>query len=186
MTPAPTRAAAPALRRRPEVLGSTPAHVVAHPVTAAVLHVGGTAALYLTPLYVLTTTSAPAHLPVHVHMLLTGCLFVWALAGPDPAPRRPGTAVRLVVLVVAAGAHAALAKLLYAHADRLPVGAGHDPADVEQAAQWMYYGGDVAELLLALAVLLSWYRARGRRAGVTPPAPPRAGSLPAVAAPRSP
>lgn len=179
-------ASTPVRRVVGRVLGSTPVHVLTHPVSAAVLHVGGTAALYLTPLYALTTTSAPAHVLMHVHMLLAGCLFVWSLAGPDPAPRRPGTAVRLVVLVVAAGAHAALAKLLYAHADRLPVGAGHSRADVESAAQWMYYGGDVAEVLLALAVLVSWYRARGRRAGVTRPVRPRAGSLPAVAAPRSP
>lgn len=125
------------------------------------------------------------HLLVHVHMLLTGCLFVWALAGPDPAPRRPGTAVRLTVLVLAAGAHSALAKLLYAHADRLPVGAGHARADVEVAALWMSSGGDVAEVLLAVGVLPAWYRARGRRT-VTRRALPPAVSRPAAAAPRSP
>lgn len=144
------------------VLRAQPVHVLTHPVTAAALHVGGMVALYLTPLYALTTRSPLAHALVHVHLLLAGYLFAWALAGPDPAPRRPGTATRLVVLVVAGGAHAALAKLLYAHADRLPRGAVHAPADVEAAARWMYYGGDVAEVLLAVAVLAAWYR-RGSR-----------------------
>lgn len=137
-----------------------------HPVTAAVLHVGGLGVLYLTPLYALSTQRPLVHALVHVHVLVSGCLFAWSLAGPDPAPRRPGTATRLAVLVMAGGAHAALAKLLYAHAGRLPVGAGHAPADVETAARWMYYGGDVAEVLLALAVLTTWYRAAGRRTRV--------------------
>ncbi|MBO0923890.1 cytochrome c oxidase assembly protein [Cellulomonas sp. zg-ZUI199] len=149
------------------VLAARPVHVLSHPVTAAVLHVGGVAALYLTPLYALTTRSAAAHVAVHVHFLAAGYLFAWALAGPDPAPRRPGTATRLVVLVLAGGAHAALAKLLYAHADRLPPGAVHAPGDVEAAAQWMYYGGDVAEVLLAVAVLAAWYRAGARRGSGT-------------------
>jgi len=156
-------AGSPGVRRAVgRVLRARPVHLLSHPVTAAVLHVGGLAVLYLTPLYALTTRSAPAHVLVHAHFLLAGYLFAWALAGPDPAPRRPGTATRLVVLVAAGGVHAALAKLLYAHADRLPPGGVHAAADVEVAAQWMYYGGDVAEVLLAVAVLAAWYR--GRRA----------------------
>ncbi|MBD7920247.1 cytochrome c oxidase assembly protein [Cellulomonas sp. Sa3CUA2] len=156
--------ASPATRRAVgRVLRARPVHVLAHPVTAAVLHVGGMAALYLTPLYALTTRSAGAHAFVHAHFLLAGYLFAWALAGPDPAPRRPGTATRVAVLVVTGGAHAALAKLLYAHADRLPPGGVHTVAEVEAAAQWMYYGGDVAEVLLAVAVLAGWYRSRARR-----------------------
>lgn len=156
------------------VLRARPVHVLTHPVAAAALHVGGMAALYLTPLYALTTRSPLAHTLVHVHFLLAGCLFAWALAGPDPAPRRPGTVTRLVVLVVAGGAHAALAKLLYAHADRLPPGSDHAPADIEAAARWMYYGGDVAEVLLAVAVLTAWYSRRVRRGtGSVPESRPR-------------
>jgi putative membrane protein len=34
---------------------------------------------------------------------------------------------------------------------------------MEQAAQWMYYGGDIAEILLATALFASWYQQRGRR-----------------------
>ncbi|MBO3094867.1 cytochrome c oxidase assembly protein [Cellulomonas dongxiuzhuiae] len=176
--------APPAARRAVgRVLRARPVHVVAHPVTAAVLHVGGMAVLYLTPLYALTTRSAVAHALVHAHFLLAGYLFAWALAGPDPAPRRPGTATRVAVLVVAGGAHAALAKLLYAHADRLPPGGVHTVAEVEAAAQWMYYGGDVAEILLAVAVLAAWYRSHARR---DRPAPGALSSAPARAGARSP
>ncbi|MFS0704342.1 cytochrome c oxidase assembly protein [Cellulomonas sp. 179-A 9B4 NHS] len=144
------------------VLHAPIVRVLTHPVTAALLHVGGLLALYLTPLYARAASDPVVHALVLVHFLLAGCLFAWAVAGPDPAPRRPGVLPRLVVLVVASGVHGALAKYLYAHADRLPPGGGHTVAQVEAAARWMYYGGDVAEVLLAVALLAGWYRVRRR------------------------
>ncbi len=156
-------AGGPRLRRRvARVLRSRPLHALAHPVSAAVLDIGALHVLYLTPLHALTQRSALVHGLVAVHLLLAGCLFTWSLAGPDPAPRRPGVGVRVVVLVLAAAAHAHLAKLLYARAGELPAGSGLAAAEVQRAAQWMYYGGDVAELLLAAALLGGWYARRGR------------------------
>lgn len=65
----------------------------------------------------------------------------------------------------AAAAHAYLAKtkLLFARAPQLPPGSPHTVTEMEQAAQWMYYGDDIAEVLLATALFASWYRQRGRR-----------------------
>ncbi|MEV4073254.1 cytochrome c oxidase assembly protein [Nonomuraea fuscirosea] len=102
------------------------------------------------------------HAAVHVHFLLSGCLFAWVIAGPDPAPRRPSVPARLVVLGVAVAVHAGLSQLMYA-------GIGVDlPVPVEQrrgAAEIMYYGGDLAELMLAVALVLGWKPAgRARRA----------------------
>jgi putative membrane protein len=148
------------------VLRSRTVHVIGHPGTAALLHVGGLFALYLTPLYAATARHEPVHVLVHVHFLVAGYLFAWSIAGPDPAPRRPGTGVRAVVLVLAAGAHSYLGKLLYARAGELPPGAGHTAAETEVAAQWMYYGGDVVELLLAAALFATWYRRTGRAAAL--------------------
>jgi putative membrane protein len=150
-------------RRIAGLLRSTPVHLLGHPVTAAVLSTGGLVVLYLTPVYARSTQEPLLHHLVHLHLLLAGCLFTWAVAGPDPAPGRPGLAMRTAVLVVSAGAHSVLAKLLFARAGELPVGAGLDPAEVEAAAPWMYYGGDVAELALAAALFASWYRVRQRR-----------------------
>ena len=150
------------------VLRSRPFHVASHPVSAAVLHVGGLFALYLTPLYAASVEHGVVHHLVHVHFLAAGYLFAWAIAGPDPAPRRPGTATRAAVLVLAAGAHSYLGKLLYARAGELPPGAGHGAGEMEVAAQWMYYGGDVAELLLAAALFATWYRHAGRPAQLEP------------------
>jgi putative membrane protein len=144
------------------VLRNPALHVVAHPVTAGALHMGGLFALYLTPLYAASVHHGVVHHLVHVHFLAAGYLFAWSIAGPDPAPRRPGTGVRTAVLVVAAGAHSYLGKLLYARAGDLPPGAGSDVRDLEAAAQWMYYGGDLAELLLATALFAAWYRHAAR------------------------
>ncbi len=68
----------------------------------------------------------------------------------------------MVTLVAAAGGHAALAKFLYAHAEVVPPGAGHDAEAMRAAARLMYYGGDVAELLLVVALFAAWYRRWGR------------------------
>ncbi|PZR53919.1 cytochrome c oxidase assembly protein [Xylanimonas oleitrophica] len=169
-------AASPAWRRRTaRLLGSRPVHVLSHPVTAGLLTSGGLAVLYLTSLYAASLHRPWLHALVSVHFVASGCLFASAVAGPDPVPRRPSTATRAVVLVLTAAAHAVLAKWLYAHAGTLPPGAGHTPAATERAAQWMYYGGDVAEVLLACALFAGWRRARrhgARRTGRAGPGGP--------------
>ena len=138
------RAAGPRTRRRlGALLRSAPVHVLTHPVTAAVLDIGGMYVVMLVPLH-------PGPL-LYVHYLAAGYLFAWSIAGPDPAPRRPGPAFRLVVLVVAASAHGVLAKHLYATAAD---DAGRTGALV------MYYGGDLAELILAAALFSWWFRLR--------------------------
>lgn len=152
----------PARRPAARVLRSRAVHTLSHPATAAVLSVGGLYLVHLSPLYALSTRSEAVHHALHAHFLLAGCLFAWAVAGPDPAPRRPGLALRIGVLVVAGGAHGLLAKLLYSRAPSWPPGGGHAVAEVERAAQLMYYGGHVADLALLVAVLSVWYRRTGR------------------------
>ncbi|MGP4002689.1 cytochrome c oxidase assembly protein [Streptomyces sp. 8N706] len=102
------------------------------------------------------TCTAALHWLLHAHFLLAGCLFAYVIAGPDPAPARPGVPVRLVVLGVAIAAHAVISQLMYG-------GFGiniHAPVDqVQRAAEIMYYGyygGDIAELLLAVALVATW------------------------------
>jgi putative membrane protein len=87
-----------------------------------------------------------------IHFVLSGGLFAWVVAGPDPAPHRPSVPMRLVVLGVAIAAHATLSQLLYAGVwVQIPSGV----ADRQAGATIMYYGGDVAELLLAFAMVQS-------------------------------
>jgi putative membrane protein len=134
------------------VLRSRIARAVAHPVTALVLSTGGLVALYLTPLYARMLADPALHQAVTVHFVLSGCLFAWVVAGADPAPHRPTVPVRLLLLGVAIAVHATLSQLLYAGAYvQVPAAV----ADRQAGATLMYYGGDVAEVLLALAVVQS-------------------------------
>ncbi|OJF10189.1 cytochrome C oxidase assembly protein [Couchioplanes caeruleus subsp. caeruleus] len=139
-------------RQITRLLRGRPARLVTHPLVVLLLNVGALPALYLTPLYTATTTSPPLHHAVHAHFVAAGYLFAWVIAGPDPAPHRPSVPARLVMLGVAIAVHATLAQLIYAGvAVHLDV-----PADDRRAgADLMYYGGDIAELLLALAMLTS-------------------------------
>ncbi|MGW5668086.1 cytochrome c oxidase assembly protein [Micromonospora sp. NPDC003776] len=105
----------PAGRRVVRLLRHPVATVLGHPATGLLLTAGGLWLLYLTPLYRATLASPLLHDVVHAHFLLSGYLFAWSIAGPDPGPHRPRVPVRLVALGAAVAAHATIAQLLYAN-----------------------------------------------------------------------
>lgn len=148
-------------RKITALLASKPIKVLCHPLTAFLLNIGGMYALYLTSLYVLMQQSMLLHYIMHIHFLAAGYLFVWSIAGPDPAPERPSFLLRLVVLFISMAAHAYLSKAMFAY--RFPRNTTHSLAEIEEAAQLMYYGGDMAEVLLAIAFFALWYRRKARK-----------------------
>lgn len=165
-------------RRLTRLLRSRPARLLAHPVTALALSTGTLALLYFTPLYGLLTAQPWGHPALHAHFLLAGWLFAWVVAGPDPAPSRPSVPARLVLLGVAVAVHATVSQMLYGG---FLIGV-HVPVDeVRDAAQLMYYGGDIAELLLAAALVATWRPVRKAPAGAVPArrAAPRERAAPA-------
>ena len=140
-------------RRVTTFLRSGPVRVLSHPVVALVLNLGGMAALYLTPLFAASQTSPVLHALVHVHAFVAGAVFAWAvLAGPDPCPHPASSSVRVAVLVAGIAAHGVLAKVMYGYGRPR----GFDSAAVREAALVMYYGGDLAELALAVALFARW------------------------------
>ncbi|AQS71784.1 cytochrome C oxidase assembly protein [Streptomyces pactum] len=167
-------------RRVTTALHSRPARLMTHPAVALVLSTGTLGLLYFTPLYDTAMSHPAGHWLMNAHFLASGCLFAHAVAGPDPAPARPGVPARLVYLGVAIAAHALIAQAMYGgffvhiHA---PVG------QVRQGAEIMYYAGDVAELLLAAALVATWRperRSRPPRTGPSAtPASPVSGGVPA-------
>lgn len=149
----------PAVRARQlaRLLRSRPLRRLAHPAVALLLSVGPLGALYFTPLYGAVAASPSAHGLLHAHFLLAGCLFAWVIAGPDPAPHRPDVPARLLVLGVAVAAHAVLSQLMYGG---FGVYVPAPAVQVQGGAELMYYGGDLAELLLAGALVATWRPAR--------------------------
>lgn len=160
----PVRAA----RRLVRILHSPDIRFLCHPATALVLNIGGMAALYMTPLYAGMAEHAVLHALVHFHFLAAGCLFSWSILQLEPAGSlRVSAPIRLAVLFVAIATHATIAKAMYAYA--LPSGTIHSPAELERAAQIMYYGGDLSELILLLILFATW----PRRAVKSQPPPTR-------------
>ncbi len=151
---------APRARALTLVLHSRPARLLTHPVVALLLSTGSLAVLYFTPLYNTAMAHPAGHWLLHAHFLLSGCLFAHAIAGPDPAPGRLGVRARLVCLGCAIAVHAVVAQLMYGgfwvdvHA---PI------PQVRGGAEIMYYGGDIAELLLAAALVATWRPDRAPR-----------------------
>jgi putative membrane protein len=135
------------------ILRSHGVRLLTHPTTVLTLTVGGLVALYATPLAGAVDDHPAVHHLVHLHFLVSGYLFAWLIAGPDPAPRRPTVRARLVLLGIAVAAHSALSQLMYAGV----LGNADIPAaELRGAATLMYYGGDIAELALAVALVTTW------------------------------
>lgn len=143
-------------RRLARLLASRLATLVAHPVTAALLSVGGLWLIYLGPVTEAMRQVPLVHVVVHGHLLLAGYLFTAAVIGLDPRPHPPSRPLVAVVLVLAIAAHGVLAKHLYAHP---PVGF----VDVRAGAQFMYYAGTWVEAVVIAIFCARWYRATDPR-----------------------
>ncbi len=139
------------------LLRSRVLQLVANPVTALILDMGGMALLYFTPLYVEMMRSPSLHYLVHFHFVAAGCLYTWVIAGPDPAPHRASVPMRLVVLGVAVVIHSLLSQMLYAG---IFVAVPAPAEQLQRSAELMYYGGDLAEMLLAVALVTTWHPVR--------------------------
>ncbi|MFB7531420.1 cytochrome c oxidase assembly protein [Streptomyces sp. NPDC056178] len=148
-------------RRVTALLHSPPARALAQPATALVLSTGTLGLLYFTPLYNTASAHPAGHWLLHAHFLASGCLFAYVIAGPDPAPSRPGVRARLVYLGFAIAVHALIAQAMYGG---IFVDIHAPISQVQQGAEIMYYGGDIAELLLAGALVATWRPERRTRA----------------------
>jgi putative membrane protein len=104
---APVTLALRTLPRRPRrallaVVHSRPVRVLTFPLVAFGLFVVNPFVLYFTDLYRLSLENQFVHEWVHVHFLVTGCLFFWPLVGHDPLPNRwpyPGRALLMLLSV---------------------------------------------------------------------------------------
>lgn len=88
------------------IVHSPVAQFFANPVVAAVNFAGSMVVFYYTPLFELALSTYLGHLLMIVHFTLAGYLFVNALVGVDPGPRRPAYPVRLVLLFATMAFHA--------------------------------------------------------------------------------
>lgn len=127
----------------------------AHPAITLLLNIGGMYVLYLTPLYSLSLQNQLVHYLVHWHFLVAGYLFTWSLIRSDPLPHHHGFWYRLCILLISIVVHALLAKLIYA--GLTPGYAQYPLGEIQSAAKLMYYGGDLAEIIIAIIIFSKFY-----------------------------
>nr|WP_246406195.1 cytochrome c oxidase assembly protein [Modestobacter versicolor] len=140
-------------RRVSRVLRTAPVRVLTDPLVATAVNAAGLWLLYGTGLLGTMLRSAPVHLLVSVHVLLTGWLATAAVLSLEPTPHRRGVGTRAAALAAGMAAHDVLAKTLYAHPPAGVTGA-------EAGAQLMYDGGTVVHLAVAGLLWRQWYRSR--------------------------
>ena len=141
--------------------------VLANPVVAAALFFFSLAVFYYSPLFELALRTHTGHVLMMAHFLLTGYLFVWALVGIDPGPKRWSPLLLLVVLfatmsfhaffgVVMTGSTTVLAPDFFGEL-RLPWLT--DPLADQQRAGAIAWGiGEAPTVALTLMVALAWVR----------------------------
>ncbi|MET9324853.1 cytochrome c oxidase assembly protein [Streptomyces sp. NPDC003038] len=154
----------PVRRVLPAAAHSRTAGRLLFPPVAALLDIGGLWLLYRTPLWAAAQHRPLLHILLYGHVLAAGLLFTFAVCRLDPVRRRWGLPLRGGTLLAAGAAHAVLAKTLYSTP---PPGTGPTTADLHAGALLMYYGGDLVELALAVALATQWYAASGRTAALT-------------------
>jgi cytochrome c oxidase assembly factor CtaG len=145
-----------------------PLQILAHPVVAGAIFTATVVAMYATPLFSWSLTSAPVHLLVHAHLVLIGLLFLWPLVGFDPAPVRVPHPARVALLLMVLPLHALLAVVLMGadpplgspESVRLALAAGADPvAEQRLGAGILWAGGDLIALVAVGIACYRWWRA---------------------------
>lgn len=148
-------------RRLSALLRRQPIRWLSHPLTGLLLSIGGMYLLYATSLFAASQQHPLLHNLLHIHFLAAGFLFTWSIIGLDPTPHCPTMRTRLLVLFLAGAAHAMLAKAIYIYL--WPRGISADRDQIEAAAKLMYYGGDLAEIVLLIVLFSAWYRSPRRQ-----------------------
>jgi putative membrane protein len=141
-----------AARKVAGILKSKPVYVVGHPVTAALLNIGGLFVLYTTDLFVLMHEHFLIYLLVHFHLFAAGYLFTASIIYIDPVAHRIRFLYRAVVLVAALAGHGILAKLIYANPPETV-----SKSQAEAGSMLMYYGGDAIEAVLIIIFCYQWF-----------------------------
>lgn len=147
--------------------------LVGHPLVATVVFAVSLLVFYYSPLLSWATTTHLGHEWMILHFLLSGYLFIQALAGVDPSPHRTSYPMRLILLMGTMGFHAFFGlSLMTGEAMLLPEWFGAmgrtwgDPPLVDQqvggAIAWGI--GELPTLILSGLVIVSWIRSDEREA----------------------
>ncbi|MDN5920374.1 MAG: cytochrome c oxidase assembly protein [Pseudonocardia sp.] len=160
-------------RRILAVLHSPPVRLMSHPAMAFALFAITQFVFYYTPIYEGSLTNVWVHDIMHLHFVLTGFLFYWALLSIDPTPHRVRFSFRLLLIIGMGPVHILLgipimmSKSLFAEDFYRSLARDWGPSLLEDqhiggAILWGF--GDISAIALIGAFILQWFRSDERLA----------------------
>jgi len=149
------------------------AEFISHPLVAAALFASSLVVFYYTPVFNWATREHIGHEWMIVHFVITGYLFVQALIGIDPGPKRFGYPQRLILLIATLAFHAFFGLALMTGDTLLLAdwfGAmgrtwGQNPLADQQTGGGIAWGiGELPTAALTIIVAIQWSRSDDRDA----------------------
>ena len=154
------------------LLHSRVVRVVTFPLVAFGLFIVNPFALYFTGLYRATLEHAWLHELVHVHFIVTGCLFFWPLLGLDPLPNRWPYPARALLMVLSVPFHTVLG-LTIMQSRTLFGGDWYPNLHLSWADPWrdqvvaggvLWAGGELVSVTMLGILVMQWIRQSEREA----------------------
>src|SRR5919112_2308601 len=174
------------------VLHSRVVKLVTFPLVAFGLFIANPFVLYFTGVYRQTLEHAWLHELVHVHFIVTGCLFFWPLLGLDPLPNRWPYPGRALMMVLSVPFHTVLG-LTIMQSRTLLGGDWYPNLNLSWSDPWsdqvvaggvLWAGGEIVSVTMLGILVMQWIRQSEREAKRVDRALDRAEAAEAAAAAR--
>ena len=154
------------------VIHSRVAKVLTFPLVAFGIFIANPFVLYFTGLYRQTLEHAWLHEVVHVHFIVTGCLFFWPLLGLDPLPGRWPYPGRALLMVLSVPFHTVLG-LTIMQSKTLLAGDYYPNLHLTWADPWndqvtaggiLWAGGEIISVTMLGILIMQWIKQSEREA----------------------
>ncbi|UQU63261.1 cytochrome c oxidase assembly protein [Couchioplanes caeruleus] len=146
--------------------------VLTFPLVAFGLFIANPFVLYFTGLYRATLEHAWLHEFIHVHFIVTGCLFFWPLLGLDPLPNRWPYPARALLMVLSVPFHTVLGLTIMQSKTllggdwypNLHLSWMNPEQDQVTAGGILWAGGEIVSVTMLGILVLQWIKQSEREA----------------------
>ena len=162
----------PARKTLLAVVHSRVAKVLTFPLVAFGIFIANPFALYFNGLYEQTLEHPWLHELIHVHFIVTGCLFFWPLLGSDPLPNRWPYPGRALLMVISVPFHTVLG-LTIMQSKVLLAGDYYPSLHLSWADPWkdqtlaggiLWAGGELVSIIMLGILVMQWIKQSDREA----------------------
>jgi putative copper resistance protein D len=154
------------------VLHSRVVKVLTFPLVSFALFVSNPFVLYFSGLYELTLRHEWLHEFMHLHFIVTGCLFFWPLVGLDPLPGRWPYPARALLMVLSVPFHTILGLTIMQQKNllggnwypSLHLTWANPAADQVTAGGILWAGGELVSVAMLGVLVAQWVQQSRREA----------------------